>query len=69
MSTRHVSISFGIVVIAASVALPVGGQPLDSRLHSATSPRIQFEFAGKGDVCGDGHALTLLAFTPTRGWE
>lgn len=57
MNTRHLPIGSVALAIVASFAGSVasaGAQSLDARIRSASATRIQFEFAGKPDVCGDG---------------
>ena len=60
MTTRRISI--GLVALAASIG-SVGSpgsataQSLDARIRSASSARVQFEFPGKADVCGDGQSF------------
>jgi len=46
----------GAVVIVACAAspAPASAQSLTSRVNSASTPRVQFEFAAKPGVCGDG---------------
>ncbi|MEO9226118.1 MAG: HEAT repeat domain-containing protein [Gemmatimonadaceae bacterium] len=48
----------GVVALAACASpIPSGAQSLAARIKSAPTPRIQFEFAARPGVCGDGQSF------------
>ena len=60
MKTRRFTIAAGALALGASFAGAPGtisAQSLASRISSATAPRVQFEFAGRAGVCGDGQSV------------
>ncbi len=42
------------ILACAAAPAPASAQSLTSRVNSASTPRVQFEFAAKPGVCGDG---------------
>jgi HEAT repeat protein len=60
MKTQRFAVTAGALALAASFAGAPGtidAQSLASRVSSATAPRVQFEFAGRAGVCGDGQSF------------
>ncbi len=60
MTTHRISIGLVALTVSVGVAGSPGSaaaQSLDARIRSASSARVQFEFAGKTDVCGDGQSF------------
>lgn len=60
MSTSGISVGIAALAISVSVAASsssVNAQSLDSRIRSTSAPRVQFEFPGRADVCGDGQTF------------
>ena len=59
MKTHGFLIGAGALALAASFSgapETLGAQSLTSRINSSSATRVQFEFAGRRDVCGDGQA-------------
>lgn len=60
MTTHRILIGAGALVLAVSFTgapSTLGAQSLTSRINSSSAARVQFEFAGRADVCGDGQAF------------
>lgn len=60
MTTRLVvygATAFGILAACAVLPVPSLAQSLASRVNSAPTSRVQFEFAGRAGVCGDGQSF------------
>ena len=60
MKTHGFLIGAGALALAISFSgAPgtLGAQSLASRINSSSATRVQFEFAGRPDVCGDGQAF------------
>jgi len=60
MKTHGFLIGAGALALAVSFSgAPgtLGAQSLASRINSSSATRVQFEFAGRPDVCGDGQAF------------
>ena len=60
MTISRYLIGAGALVLAASFTDAPGtldAQSLASRINSSSATRVQFEFAGRPDVCGDGQAF------------
>jgi len=49
--------AFALAVSLSGAAASVAAQSLASRIGSSSATRLQFEFAGRPDVCGDGQAF------------
>ncbi len=60
MKTHGFLIGAGALALAVSFTgapSTLGAQSLTSRINASSATRVQFEFAGRSDVCGDGQAF------------
>ncbi|HKS06037.1 MAG TPA: HEAT repeat domain-containing protein [Gemmatimonadaceae bacterium] len=57
MNRARLSLSASAVALALAGATPAFAQTLDSRVRSASGDVVQFNFAARSGVCGDGRQL------------